>query len=191
VGETLTLREGPRWRGRSRGQKAIVVALIAVSASLLPSAASFVPQARGVGLFGVANAACKWDNKPGPGGVPNIYDHWYFKAQVVSNWCYDGNHVLSRNSVPSGNVTSPLGVLAGYFLTETHWALSQCYTINHVFNSNCLTHREYNIFDGHDGSHRSICIETRIYGNGYHRRRITETEIDACGDGNRQPWWWL
>jgi hypothetical protein len=188
MGVTLSLR-GPVWRGRSKLAKALVVGLIAISASLLPAAGSL---AGGNGVFGgVAQAACKWDNKPGPGGVPNIYDHWYFKAQVISNWCYDGNHVLSRNSVPSGNVTSPLGVLAGYFLTETHWALSQCYTINHVYNSNCLTHREYNILDGHDGSHRSICIETRIYGNGYHRRRITETEIDACGDGNRQPWWWL
>ncbi len=190
MGEALTMRRGLRWRDRSRAARMLTVAVIAASASLLPAAGSFVPQASGV-FGGVAHAACKWDGKPGPGGVPNTYDHWWFKAQVVSNFCYDGTHVTSRSSVPSGSVTSPLGVVGGWFLTETHWALSQCYTYNGISNHNCLTHREYNLFNGHDGGHRSICIETRIYGNGYHHRQITEREIDGCGDGNRQPWWWL
>jgi hypothetical protein len=167
----------------------LVVGLIAASASLLPAAGSFVPKASGLGLFGgTAQAACKWDGKPGPGGVPNTFDHWWFKAQVVSNFCYDGQHVTSRYSVPSGKVTSPLGVLAGWFYVETHWALSQCYTYNGITNHNCLTHREFNLINGHTGEPDSICIETRIYGNGYHHRQITENIDDGCRDGV-QPWW--
>jgi hypothetical protein len=187
MGAALTLKGGLRWHGRSRMSRMLAVGLIAICASLLPVAGSFVPQASAV-FGGTAHAACKWDGKPGPGGLRNTFDHWWFKAEVVSNWCYDGKHVTSRHSVSGAQVTSPLGVLAGWFFVETHWAYSACHYYNGIWNHNCLTKREYNLFNGHTGDPASICIGTRIYGNGYHHRNIIQGVNDGCGDG-KQPWW--
>jgi hypothetical protein len=183
MGETLTLRGGLRWRGRSKPSRMLIVALIAVSAGLLPAAGSFVPKASGLGIFGgTAQAACKWDGKPGPGALHNTFDHWYFKADVASNWCYDGVHVISRQSVPTGGVTN-WGVLGGFIFLNTHWAYSQCNTYNGIWNHNCLTKREYNLITLHTGDTQSICIETRIYGDGHHSRHISVADFDGCGDG--------
>ena len=188
MGVTLTLRGPSLWRGRSKASRMLAVGLIAVSATLLPAVGSFVPQASGV-FGGTADAACKWDGKAGPGGLNNTYDKWWFKANVTSNWCYNGRSVTSRHSVPTGGVTN-WGVLGGFFFTETHWAYSKCHNYNGITNHNCLTHREYNGLNGHAGGDPfSVCIETRIYGNGAHSRRITESPSwDACRDG-KQPWW--
>ena len=164
----------------------LTIGLIAICAGLLPAAGSFVPQASGV-FGGVAHAACKWDGKPGPGGLHNKFDEWWFKAEVVSNWCYDGTRVTSRHSVPSGSVTVPLGVAAGVFYTESHWAYSACHIYNGVVNHNCLTRREFNGVNGHSGDPWSICIGTRIYGAGGHHRNIIQHGWDACGDGRQTP----
>jgi hypothetical protein len=181
VEQTLTLRRGLRWRDGSKPSRMLIIGLIAVSAALLPAAGSFVPKASGLGMFGgTAHAACKWDGKPGPGALHNTYDHWFFKADVASNWCYDGKHVTSRHSVPTGNVTN-WGILGGWVWTSFHWAVTQCYTYNGIYNHNCLTKAEYNLITLHTGDIKSICIETRIYGNGYHHRHITESEVAACG----------
>jgi hypothetical protein len=189
VEESVTLCGSPRWRSRSKLGRMLVVGLVALAAALLPAAGSFVPKASGIGMFGgVAQAACKWDGKPGPGALHNTFDKWWFKADVASNWCYDGVHVTSRHSVATGGVTN-WGVLGGWFWLNWHWALSQCYQYNGYYNNNCLTHAEYNLVNGHTGDTKSICIETRIYGNGYHHRQITETTSDACRDG-LFSWFW-
>jgi hypothetical protein len=161
----------------------LTVGLIAICAGLLPAAGSFVPQASGV-FGGVAHAACKWDGKPGPGGLRNTHDDWWwFKAEVVTNWCYDGTRVTSRHSVPGGHVPTA-GVIAGFVYTESHWAYSGCHIHNGVVNHNCLTRREFNGFNLHDGGRFSVCIGTRIYGaGGHHRNIITSPSWDACGDG--------
>ena len=190
MGEALRFNEGLRWHSRSRLSKLLTVGLIALAASLLPAAGSFVPQASGV-FGGTADAACKWDGRPGPGGLDNVFDKWWFKATVTSNWCYDGRRVTSRNSVVSGDKVTNWGVLGGYFYFETHWAYSACHTYNGVTNHNCLTKREFNGFNGHTGDDWSVCIGTRIYGGGGHSRNITESPgWDACGDG-LQGWWYF
>lgn len=135
-----------------------------------------------------AGAGCKWDGKPGPGGLRNTFDESWFKAEVVSNWCYNGTSVTNHRSVPGGEVTFPVGVLQGWFFVETHWAYSKCHTFNGVSKHNCLTKREFNLLNGHTGDTASICIGTRIYGGGGHHRNIIEHGWDACGDG-KQPWW--
>jgi hypothetical protein len=162
-------------------RRMLTVGLIVACASLLPAMGSFLPQASGV-FGGVANAACKWNGKPGPGALYNTFDHWYFKASVESNWCYDGQHVLSRQSNPGGQVTA-LGILDGWIYLNSHWAYSQCNTYNGIWNHNCLTKREFNLITLHTGDTQSICIETRIYGNGYHHRQITVEDFDGCHDG--------
>ncbi len=171
-----------RWHGRSRLNKMLIVGLLVASASILPAAGAFVPGGRNLVFGGVAQAACKWDGKPGPGALHNTFDHWWFKADVATNWCYDGAHVTSRHSVVTGNVTN-WGILGGWVWLNWHWALSQCYQYNGIYNHNCLTHAEYNLVTLHTGDMHSICIETRIYGNGSHSRRINEAEFDACHDG--------
>jgi len=159
----------------------LAAGLIAVSASLLPAAGSFVPQASGV-FGGTADAACKWEGKAGPGPLRTVFDEWWFKAEVVTNWCYNGSSVTSRYSQPYGHVTN-WGILGGWFWVNAHWAYSKCHAYNGISNHNCLTHREANLVSGHGADTQSICIETRIYGNGAHRRNITKNPLDACGDG--------
>jgi hypothetical protein len=168
-----------RWRGRSRLKKILIVALVVTGAALTPAAGSFVPREGGNVLFGgVAEAACKWDGKPGPGGLRNVYDEWLFEAVVISNWCYNGSSVTSRHSVPYGGVTN-LGVLAGWVLVRAHWAYSACHTYNGIPNHNCLTQREFWLINLH-GEELKICIGTRIYGGGGHHRNIYSS---SCSRG--------
>jgi hypothetical protein len=174
VTQTYAARAGMRWRDRSKLNKMLIVALVVASASILPAAGSFVSRDSGNVLFGgEAQAACKT-------ALGNYYDKWWFKASVITDWCYSGGHVTSRHSEAGGNVTSPFGVLAGWFFYDQHWEYSKCVTYNGVWNHNCLTQREFNLFNGHSGLYWSICIETRIYGDGHHHRHITEKESDAC-----------
>jgi hypothetical protein len=161
----------------------LIVGVVALSASLLPAAGSFVSRDSGNSIFGdVAQAAtCKSQVAGGP--LYNDYNHWFFKASVATDWCWSGGHVVSRHSVPGGQVTT-LGILTGWILLDSHWEYSNCVTYNGVWNHNCLTQREFNLIrlptpEIH-GQVLSVCIETRIYGDGHHHRHITEAESDAC-----------
>lgn len=162
-----------RWRERSKLNKILIVGLVAVSASLLPAAGSFVPRDSGNVFFGdEAQAACKT-------ALWNHFDKWWFEAGVITDWCYSGGHVTSRHSRAGGNVTN-LGILAGWVLTDQHWEYSKCHNYNGYWNHNCLTQREFNLVAIGVDLPKSICIETRIYGNGAHHRHITESLWDAC-----------
>lgn len=159
-----------RWHGRSKVSKMLIVGLVAVSASLLPAAGSFVPRDSGNVIFGgEAQAACKY-------GLTNKADRWWAWAQVVTNWCYDGVHVTSRHSVPSWGMKA-LGSANGVYYRswDSGWKYSQCHYYNGIWNHNCLTRYQFSW-----GSLNKwigpwvICIHTRIYGNGYHHRLITD-----------------
>ena len=151
--------------------------LAVTGAVALPMVGSFVPRKSGNVLFGgEAQAACKI-------ALQNVYDKWFFKASVITNWCFDGKSVTSRRSRTGGNVTA-LGAFAGMFLLSQSWKYTGCQDFNGIKNHNCLTQRQFNLFNGHTGDPLSIWIHTRIYGNGAHRRNITESGIGgACPGG--------
>jgi hypothetical protein len=178
-----------RWHGRSRLNKMLIVGLVALSASLLPAAGSFVPGSGNLVFGGVANAACKWDGKPGPGSLTNKWSVSWGWAQVKTGWCYDGVHVTSRHSVPTGGVSwwAPLSGTA--FAPLVGWAWSSCQTFNGITNHNCLTRAQFKFysscFDGGRCPKEEICIHTRIYGDGHHSRQITE---GRCPAPNNLPW---
>ncbi len=91
----------------------------------------------------------------------------------MTDWCYENGHVTKRSSLADGKVTN-LGVLEGWIYYRFHWSYSKCYTYNGYSKHNCLTQGVFSIFNGHTGTNGAICINTRIYGNGAHRRSITQ-----------------
>lgn len=156
-----------QWHGRLKHRKMRILAVVAVSAGLLPVAGSFVPRDSGNVLFGdVAQAACKR-------GLSNDFRSWWFNAKVVTDWCYRNGHVTRRSSIAHGRVTN-WGVVAGWFYYRFSWTYSKCHRYNGYWNHNCLTQGRFSLFNGHTGTNGSICINTRIYGNGAHRRSITK-----------------
>jgi len=66
---------------------ALPVAMIATAALLLPA---FVGTAQ-------AKVKCKT-------GLTNIYKNKAVVAKVITNWCYNGKSVVSRQSIPSDHV---------------------------------------------------------------------------------------
>ncbi len=164
------------WR-RSRLTKVVTVALVSISAVALPAVASFVPRESGNVLFGgEAHAACK-------PALQNVYDKWFFEAAVITSWCYNGKSVVTRRSRAGGKVTA-WGALAGMFLLSQNWKYTRCHHFNGIRNHNCLTQRQFHLVNGHTGDPLWICIHTRIYGNGAHRRDITTSSIGgACRGG--------
>ena len=167
---------GAIWR-RSKLGKLLTAALITTTAAALPAVGSFVPRESGNVLFGgEAEAACK-------SALQNVYDKWFFKANVITSWCYNGRSVTSRHSRAGGNVTT-LGAFGGMFLISQGWKYTGCDDFNGIKNHNCLTQRQFYLFNGHAGAPLWICIHTRIYGNGAHRRKITESSLGgACPGG--------
>ncbi len=164
-------------RRRPRFPKRLTVALAATGSLALPMVGSFVPRESGNALFAAeAQAACKT-------ALQNVYDKWFFEASVITNWCFNGKSVTSRHSRAGGNVTVR-GAVAGMFLWSQSWKYTGCKDFNGIKNHNCLTQRQFNLINGHTGDPLSICIHTRIYGNGAHRRNITESSIGgACTGG--------
>ena len=180
---------GLRWRQRSRLNKLLIVGLVATAASLLPATGSFVPRDSGNLLFGdVAQAACKWNGKPGPGSLTNRAERWFGWAYVRTGWCYSGGHVTSRHSVPDFGV-STLGFLSGTRTWVFGWAYTDCHDYNGYWNHNCLTRGQFkwvkSCLGGGLCTQAVICIHTRIYGNGAHSRLITE---GRCPAPNRLHW---
>lgn len=182
--QSAVVRTGARWHGRSPLSKMFIVGLVVASASLLPAAGSFVPRDSGNTIFGdVAEAACKWDGKPGPGGLKNYASRWWAWAQVKTNWCYSGGHVTSRHSVTSGDITSEGEKYR--FYSYKPWAVtSQCNTYNGYWNHNCLTRFQFSWYSWYFGE-TTLCIHTRIYGDGSHSRQITD---GYCPGGNLARW---
>ncbi len=166
----------PRWR-RSTFAKLLTATVVIAAAVLLPAVGSLVPRERGNALFGgEARAACKV-------ALQNVYDKWFFEANVITNWCYNGRSVINRRSRAGGNVTT-LGAFAGMFLFSQGWKYTACHHYNGIRNHNCLTQRQFHLINGHTGDSLWICIHTRIYGNGAHRRNITESGLGgACRGG--------
>jgi len=152
------------WRGRSRAHRGLVIGLVAVSAAVLPAAASFVPQGGNPLFGGVAEAACKYN-------LTNMHtQNGYGWAKVVTDWCYSGGHVTSRHSEKHCQI-SGWGYSIGYSGCRTTWRYSNCHNYNGYWNHNCLTRAEVFAY-GH--RYEIACIHTRIYGNGDHRRLITD-----------------
>lgn len=173
---------GRRWHQRSTRNKLAILALLAAAASLLPAAGSFVPRDSGNLLFGgVAQAACKWNGKPGPGSLTNRAERWWGWAYVRTGWCYSGGHVTARHSALDQGVTL-LGRAFSYQVPPSYATkqnkYSACHYYNGYWNHNCLTRFEFTWWSfppkpGADPVER-VCIHTRIYGNGAHSRLITD-----------------
>ncbi len=132
--------------------------LLTASISLLAATAS-APDAQ---------AACKR-------GLTNYKDlgpGYYFK--VVTNWCYRNGNVTSRRS-RSYERPPP------YFAVRSRWMPNGkgvgCNAFNGYPTHNCLTRREYRAESTAPGAGFPTyyyCIQTRIYGNGAHKRLITD-----------------
>lgn len=173
MAETSAATSSVGWHRRSKFTKMLTVALVVMAALLLPTAGSFVPRESGNVLFGgEAQAACKT-------ALQNPFNAWYFEANVITSWCYNGRSVTSRNSRAGGNVTN-LGVLGGFVLLRQHWEYSACHYYNGTPNHNCLTQREFWLLNLHSGDEVSVCIGTRIYGGGGHHRGTNTASNDAC-----------
>lgn len=125
-----------------------------------------VAAAGGLAIPGQADAACK--------SVTNVYKDKYFNAQVVTNWCYGGGNVTSRSSLPTASVTD-FGYASGFRESDAEWKYSACHSYNGYAKHNCLTKRQfsYTYRYGPDVGKIGVCISTRVYGNGAHRRDIT------------------
>ncbi|HWC28435.1 MAG TPA: hypothetical protein VG474_17725, partial [Solirubrobacteraceae bacterium] len=129
----------------------LTAALVATGAVALPAVGSFVPRDSGNVVFGgEAQAACKT-------ALQNVYDKWFFEAGVITSWCYNGRSVTSRHSRAGGNVTT-LGAFAGMFLIGQSWKYTDCHHYNAIKNHNCLTQRQFSLFNGHTGNPLWICI---------------------------------
>lgn len=114
-----------------------------------------------------AHAACK-------SGLTNVYKDRYLTAKVVTSWCYSRGNVTSRHSVPSASPTN-LGFAMGLRESTAEWTYSACHSFNGYRTHNCLTKRQFTFSNryGPLAPKIGVCIATRIYGNGAHRRAIT------------------
>jgi hypothetical protein len=145
----------------TRARLSLAVLLIA-AAALLPAAGSFVP---GTGVFGgQAQAACK-------SGLTNKFSRWFGYGRVVTDWCYNGRSVTSRHSTPYADAYAD--PKEGGWRVSFSWALSACYDYNGIHNHNCLTQGQFTFYSFVFG-YKYVCVHTRIYGNGYHHRLITD-----------------
>ena len=111
-----------------------------------------------------AAAACKR-------GLTNQLNDVFGWAKVVTQWCYSGGTVTSRHSQKHAQV-SVLGYARGYLSVTTRCTYTKCHNYNGYTNHNCLTHAQVHAAKA-DYSQGWWCIQTRIYGNGAHRRAIT------------------
>ena len=112
-----------------------------------------------------AQAACK-------SGLTNEFSRWWGSGKVVTNWCYRRGNVRSRNSAMSGDSGfAPRKMTA-------KWTYSNCFSFNGYAKHNCLTRAQFTswgaIFGGGLKAMDYVCVHTRIYGNGAHRRLITD-----------------
>ena len=133
------------------------VLVIAACATVL-SAASSPP---------AAQAACK-------SGLTNHYENKFYAAQVVTNWCYSRGNVANRSSLPRAWVKT-LGMFGGWQEGPVDVAYSGCHSFNGYRKHNCLTRYQFSFWNiGTSPQFKTgVCIHTRIYGNGAHRRGIT------------------
>ncbi|HVH24294.1 MAG TPA: hypothetical protein VNA11_17740 [Pseudonocardia sp.] len=155
----------PTSRSLTRHWHALLTAVLAVAALAAP------------GLTGEAEAKTKCKQ-----GLTNIYRDDFVVAKVITEWCYNGRSVTSRNSVPSARVR-PVAYVVGVREAEAEWTYSACHDFNGIKNHNCLTKRQFSFekppiktpLGNISLPKTGVCIETRIYGNGAHHRRISTT----------------
>lgn len=147
-------------RARTLPVNALLVAIVATAVVLL---SAFADTAR-------AKVKCK-------SGLTNIYQDKFYEAKVVTDWCYDGKRVISRHSVPSDHVRNAAYV-AGYREGQEGWSYTACQMFNGIRNHNCLTKRQFS-YTAPQIPHSPfqfppfcVSIETRIYGDGNHQRKI-------------------
>ncbi|HEV2787191.1 MAG TPA: hypothetical protein VGV67_12415 [Solirubrobacteraceae bacterium] len=120
----------------------------------------------GLTFAGEANAACKR-------GLTNVYKDRYIEARVVTSWCYSNGNVTTRHSRPSAKVTD-VGHALGLRESAAEWTYSECHGFNGFPKHNCLTKRQFSFSNTYVpwAPKIGVCIETRIYGNGAHKRNI-------------------
>jgi hypothetical protein len=135
--------------------KVLIVAAVLVGASLAPVAVE------------EAQARCK-------SGLTNKAERWWAWGKVVTQWCYRRGHVISRHSSPSQGKKAA-GYAWGFqdLPLSTGFTYSECHDFNGYWNHNCLTRYQVSHWSRFFGVY-SFCIHTRIYGNGRHRRRVTD-----------------
>lgn len=135
-----------------------IIAVCAFAALLLAGAMGGTAQAR---------EKCK-------SGLTNIYKDDYVVAKVVTDWCYNGRSVTSRHSVPSARVRNA-AYSAGLREDGAEWVYTSCHTYKGIKNHNCLTKMQFafNYTWNKFAPKIGVCISTRIYGNGAHKRSIS------------------
>jgi len=149
--------------------RSAVIALAA--ACLLLVAGSFLPHGSSLAVFGSdAQAKCKHN-------LSNHYKDNYVEVELVTNWCYDGKSVTSRHTrnPPFAHVRGAADA-AGLREDGSHWARdSRCYDYHGTKNHNCLI--KYQFVFSYTwqvlGPRIGVCLATRIYGNGAHKRART------------------
>jgi hypothetical protein len=129
----------------------VLAALVGLWAASLPAPA--------------AQAACK-------SGLTNEFSRWWGTGKVVTTWCYSGGQVTWRRSVMSGDSGWAPRRMTG------KWTYSRCHSYDGYPRHNCLTRAQFTswgaVFGGGLQAMDYVCVHTRVYGNGGHRRRIID-----------------
>ncbi len=177
MGEAAIETVGMRCKHRSGARRVCLFVSLVLAASLVPSAASFLPQGSNPIFGGEAQAACKH-------GLSTHFSRWYGHGQVVTNWCYNGRSVTSRHSRHyEGGTSDP-----GAWRASHWWSYSNCHYYNGISNHNCLTHGQFTFYSPVFG-YKYVCAHTRIYGNGAHRRNITDGLCPSAASGRLHRRW--
>lgn len=111
----------------------------------------------------------------------------FWWAKVVTSWNYVPAQykVVARNSVPSADTTN-IGDKFSFGIKTQMWVYSAC----HNNNSNCLTRRQ--VTGGCCLGHvwvatNTVCIGTRIFGDGSHNRNIEHRSCPGIEAASAQP----
>ena len=114
-----------------------------------------------------AHAACKR-------GLENKYENTFFVAKVTTNWCYRRGNVTRRKSIPRAWIKTA-GMFGGWQEGSVEVDQSTCYRVGRYRKHNCLTQYQFSFWNVVTSPvfKVGVCLHTRIYGNGDHRRRMT------------------
>ncbi|MDQ3850398.1 MAG: hypothetical protein M3296_07280 [Actinomycetota bacterium] len=114
-----------------------------------------------------AQAGCKT-------GLTNRYENRFFVAQVVTNWCYSQGNVTSRRSLPRAWIKT-LGMAGGWQEGAVDLAYTGCHRYHGYPKHNCLTRYQFSFWNVFVSPvfKVGVCVHTRVYGNGAHRRALT------------------